>query len=78
MMSLARIAAKQSPPKSRMRSGKRGIVGRELQVRPVVDDQLLDVAEAEQRSRWNTWTVWVDWISSWSNRKSRNSAGIAR
>ena len=31
-MSFWRMAAKQSPPKSRMRSGKRGVEGRELQV----------------------------------------------
>ena len=42
------MAAKQSPPRSRMRSGKRGVVGRELQVGPVGDDELLGVGEAEQ------------------------------
>ena len=47
-MSLARMAAKQSPPKSRMRSGKARCVGGEQQVRPVLHDQLLEVDHAEQ------------------------------
>ena len=47
-MSFCRMAAKQSPPKSRMRSGKRGVVGREHQVRPLVHDELPGVGEAEQ------------------------------
>ena len=47
-MSLCRIAAKQSPPKSRMRSGKARRVGREDQVGALVaDDQLARVGEAE-------------------------------
>jgi hypothetical protein len=39
-MSFSRMAAKQSPPWSRMRSGKRGLERLELQVRPVRRDQL--------------------------------------
>ena len=48
MMSLARIAAKQSPPKSRIRSGKPRRVGRKQQIGPVVDDHLLRIDHGQQ------------------------------
>ena len=49
-MSLALIAAKQSPPNSRMRSGKRGAKGDELQVGAVLVDDRFEVVDAEERA----------------------------
>ena len=47
MMSFGRIAAKQSLPCSRMRSGKAGIVGLELEVRPVERHQLRHLVQRQ-------------------------------
>ena len=47
-MSFLRMAAKQSPLNSRMRSGKRMLNGLKTQVGAVGDDQLRGVGEAEQ------------------------------
>ncbi len=46
-MSFSRMAAKQSPPWSRIRSGKRGVVGLELQVGAVGGDQLGQLGQAQ-------------------------------
>ena len=46
-MSFSRMAAKQSPPWSRMRSGNRGWKARELQVRLVGGNELVQLRQAQ-------------------------------
>ena len=58
--------------------GKAHGIGLELEIRPLVDDQRLHVADVEHAVEMEHVTVGVcAGISSWSNRKSRSSAGMA-